>query len=83
MAAAFTTGGIPSSRSAWVSKTSLAIGPLKKLTNKNEYNKVVENLMNMRGYTREQAEKEYNQYLENPNDYALAKVRFWICDCCY
>jgi hypothetical protein len=54
--------------------TSLNVGPLQKLTNSKEYNKVVNGLMNTKGYTREQAEKEYNAYLDNPNDYALQKV---------
>ena len=27
------------------------------------------------GITRKEAEKEYNAYLENPNNYALNKVR--------
>lgn len=72
LCSAFMGGGI--SRS-FVSTTSLSVGPLQKLTNKKEYNKVVENLMQTNGLTREQAEKEYNSYLENPNDYALQKVR--------
>eukprot|EP00525_Craspedostauros_australis_P005265 CAMPEP_0198116280 /NCGR_PEP_ID=MMETSP1442-20131203/10950_1 /TAXON_ID= /ORGANISM="Craspedostauros australis, Strain CCMP3328" /LENGTH=163 /DNA_ID=CAMNT_0043774057 /DNA_START=107 /DNA_END=598 /DNA_ORIENTATION=- len=53
--------------------TSLNIGPLQKLTNKKEYEATVNNLMKTKGYTREQAEKEYNQFLENPNNYALEK----------
>lgn len=53
--------------------TSLQVGPLQKLTNRNEYEKVVSGLMTTKGLTREQAEKEYNAYLENPNDYALQK----------
>lgn len=58
----------------FVSQSTLSVGPLQKITNKAEYNKVVEGLMQTKGYTREQAEKEYNSYLENPNDYALQKV---------
>jgi len=40
-----------------------------------EYNKVVENLMLTKGLTREEAEQDYNAYLENPTNYALSKVR--------
>jgi hypothetical protein len=54
--------------------TSLNIGPLKKITNKAEYEQTVNNLMRQNGYSREQAEKEYNAFLDNPNDYALQKV---------
>jgi len=72
LGSAFMGAGAPRS---FVSKTSLSVGPLQKLTNKNEYNKVVEGLMQTKSLTREQAEKEYNSYLENPNDYALQKVR--------
>jgi len=72
LCSAFVGQGFPRS---FTSKTSLNVGPLQKLTNKNEYNKIVEGLMKTKGYTREQAEKEYNSYLENPNDYALQKVR--------
>jgi len=50
-------------------------GPLQKTTNRQEYNKVVDNLMFSQGITRKEAEKEYNAYLENPNNYALNKVR--------
>ena len=71
MASAFMGQGLPRS---FASKSSLSVGPLQKLTNKDEYNKVVEGLMSTKGLTREQAEKEYNSYLENPNDYALQKV---------
>jgi hypothetical protein len=49
-------------------------GPFQKLTKSKEYNQVVENLMYTQGITREQAEEEYNAYLDNPNDYALNKV---------
>ena len=56
------------------SSTSLSVGPLQKLTNKKEYEKTVQGLMQTKGYTREQAEKEYNKYLENPTNYALEKV---------
>ena len=71
VASAFTGQGLPSK---FVSKSSLSVGPLQKLTNKGEYEKVVSGLMQTKGYTREQAEKEYNSYLNNPNDYALQKV---------
>ena len=30
--------------------------------------------MKTKGMTREEAEKDYNAYLENPNNYALNKV---------
>jgi hypothetical protein len=71
LASAFVGQGVPRS---FVSKSSLSIGPFQKLTNKNEYNTVVDSLMQSKSLTREQAEKEYNSYLENPNDYALQKV---------
>jgi len=67
---AFTGQGLARS---FVSKSSLSLGPLQKLANKGDYNKIVEGLMQTKGYTREQAEKEYNAYLDNPNDYALQK----------
>ena len=51
------------------------IGPLQKATNRKEYNRVVDGLMLTKGITREEAEKEYNAFLQNPNDYALNKVR--------
>ena len=70
------TGGMPSR--SFASKTAIKVGPLKKLTNKDEYDKVVEDLMNVKGYTREQAEKEYNQYLDNPNEFALNKVCYRV-----
>lgn len=56
------------------SSSRLFVGPLQKLTNKQEYNRVVEGLMLTRGITREEAEKEYDSYLDNPNNYALNKV---------
>jgi hypothetical protein len=76
---AFTTAPSTTRRSSFTvvpssSTTRLSVGPLQKLTNKKEYNTVVEGLMRNKGYTREQAEKEYNMYLDNPNDYALQKV---------
>jgi hypothetical protein len=49
-------------------------GPFQKQTNRKEYNKVVENLMFTQGITREKAEKEYDEYLNNPNEFALNKV---------
>lgn len=52
---------------------------MQKLTQPDKYNKVIENKMALEGVTREQAEKDYNAYLENPNDYALNKVRWFIC----
>lgn len=68
----------PSSRSAFrrVSTTAVEVGPLQKLINKDDYEKTVENIMNVKGLSREEAEKEYNQYLDNPNDYALQKGMF-------
>lgn len=62
-----------STRSSVPSKSRLFIGPFQKLTKSKEYNQVVENLMYTQGITREQAEEEYNAYLDNPNDYALNK----------
>ena len=60
------------------------IGPFQKTTNPKEYNRVVDGLMLTQGITREEAEKEYNAYLQNPNDYALNKVsRFWLSPLVY
>jgi hypothetical protein len=56
-----------------ISTTALAIGPLAKLANKGDYEEKVNNLMRIKGYTREQAEKEYDAYLDNPTNYALNK----------
>jgi hypothetical protein len=61
-------------RSFVTSSTSLSVGPLQKLVNNKEYEKTVQGLMQTKGYTREQAEKEYSKYLENPTNYALEKV---------
>ena len=41
-----------------------------------DYEKTVQNLMVTKGLTKEQAEKDYNAYLENPTNYALNKVRY-------
>jgi len=71
IASAFTGPTLPT---RMMSRSSLAVGPLQKLTNKKEYNKTIEGLMNTKGLTREQAEKEYDSYLENPTNYALNKV---------
>lgn len=60
-------------RSPVESNTRLGVGPLQKLTNRAEYNKVVDGLMFTKGLSREEAEKEYDAYLNNPNDYALNK----------
>jgi len=38
-----------------------------------KYQQTVEQLMFMNGLTEEEAKAEYNAYLENPNNYALAK----------
>ena len=35
--------------------------------------KVIENIMSYKGMTFEEAEKDYNEYKQNPNDYALNK----------
>jgi hypothetical protein len=65
-----------------VSKSNLSVGPLQKITNKGEYEKVVTGLMQTKGYTREQAEKDYNAYLDNPTNYALQKVsKIFIFGC--
>ena len=39
-----------------------------------DYDRVVEGIMVAKGLTREEAEADYNLYLENPNNYALNKV---------
>lgn len=67
-------GGFNKPSTSFVSKSSLSVGPLQKFTNKQEYNKVVDGLMFTQGITREEAEKEYDAYLDNPNNYALQKV---------
>jgi len=51
----------------------LGIGPFQKATNRQEYDKVVDGLMLTQGLSRKDAEKEYDKYLNNPNDYALDK----------
>merc|ERR1719162_931966 len=38
-----------------------------------KYDETVQNLMVTKRMTREEAEKDYNAYLENPNNYALNK----------
>ena len=48
------------------------MGPVaraKKMANPKEYNRIVEQKMEMDGLTRQQAEAEYNQFLENPPFY--------------
>jgi len=60
-------------RTSVASNSRLFIGPLQKATNRKEYNKVVDGLMFTQGITREEAEKEYDAYLDNPNTYALNK----------
>ena len=55
--------------------TSLSMaqmGPVaraKKLMDPKEYNRIVEQKMAQEGLTRQQAEAEYNQFLENPPFY--------------
>mmetsp|Transcript_26937 Transcript_26937/g.36067 ORF Transcript_26937/g.36067 Transcript_26937/m.36067 type:complete len:161 (+) Transcript_26937:85-567(+) len=55
---------------ALVPKTRLNAGPLFK---GKDYERVVENIMVTKNLSREDAEKDYNAYLENPNNYALSK----------
>jgi len=62
-----------STRSAVVPSSRLNAGPLQKFSNPQEYNKVIDNLMFTQGITRKEAIKEYDAYLNNPNDYALNK----------
>eukprot|EP00536_Pseudo-nitzschia_multiseries_P018189 jgi/Psemu1/228076/e_gw1.2241.6.1 len=64
---------LPPSRFSFHSPLFNRKGPLQKFSNRQEYNKVIDNLMYTRGITREEAEKEYDAYLNNPNDYALNK----------
>lgn len=64
-------------RTAFTTHTSTSLfigGPLNKLTKGKEYEKIVEGLMKTKGYSREKAEKETNNYLDDPNNYALQKV---------
>jgi hypothetical protein len=76
-------------RRPFPSTTSTALrmarmGPLaraKKMMDPDEYNRVVEQKMAQDGLTRQQAEAEYNQFLENPPFYyALDKKA--DCTCC-
>mmetsp|Transcript_17516 Transcript_17516/g.27283 ORF Transcript_17516/g.27283 Transcript_17516/m.27283 type:complete len:153 (+) Transcript_17516:79-537(+) len=61
----------PSSSFVFRSRGAVA---LNLFGNKGEdYDEVVEKLMKAKGFTREQAEKDYNLYLSNPNDYMLDK----------
>jgi len=54
--------------------TSLQAGPFDKFVNREEYDKTVEGrLMLTKGLTREEAQKDYDTYLENPTNYALTK----------
>eukprot|EP00545_Synedropsis_sp_CCMP1620_P012817 CAMPEP_0119005406 /NCGR_PEP_ID=MMETSP1176-20130426/1702_1 /TAXON_ID=265551 /ORGANISM="Synedropsis recta cf, Strain CCMP1620" /LENGTH=161 /DNA_ID=CAMNT_0006957211 /DNA_START=35 /DNA_END=520 /DNA_ORIENTATION=+ len=55
------------------STTVLGIGPLAKLANRDDYEEKVNNLMKIKGYSREKAEMEYDAYLDNPTNYALTK----------
>lgn len=59
---------------AKASSTRLQVGgPLQKLLNKDDYNQKIDNIMKQKKLTREQAEKEYDSYLDDPNSYALQK----------
>jgi hypothetical protein len=49
------------------------LGPISKMTKGKEYTKVVETYMKEKGLTRAEAEKEYDKYLDNPNDFMLSK----------
>eukprot|EP00545_Synedropsis_sp_CCMP1620_P012276 CAMPEP_0119013806 /NCGR_PEP_ID=MMETSP1176-20130426/9007_1 /TAXON_ID=265551 /ORGANISM="Synedropsis recta cf, Strain CCMP1620" /LENGTH=172 /DNA_ID=CAMNT_0006966925 /DNA_START=35 /DNA_END=553 /DNA_ORIENTATION=+ len=49
------------------------LGPISKMAQGKEYKKVVETYMKEKGLTRAEAEKEYDKYLENPNDFMLSK----------
>mmetsp|Transcript_19995 Transcript_19995/g.29428 ORF Transcript_19995/g.29428 Transcript_19995/m.29428 type:complete len:170 (-) Transcript_19995:160-669(-) len=66
---------------ARTSTTSLNMaGPLIK---GKDYENVVQGIMNTKGMTREEAEKDYNTYLENPNNYALMKGEQYYMDLGY
>mmetsp|Transcript_7785 Transcript_7785/g.11908 ORF Transcript_7785/g.11908 Transcript_7785/m.11908 type:complete len:178 (-) Transcript_7785:230-763(-) len=62
-------------RSNSASRTQLfgtPMGPMaraKKMMEPEEYNRVVEEKMKQSGMTREEAESEYNAFLENPPEY--------------
>jgi hypothetical protein len=56
-----------------VTSTSLCGGPFDKFINRAEYDKTVDNIAFSKGLTREEAEKDYDAYLENPTNYALQK----------
>ena len=59
------------------------MGPVaraKKMMDPKEYNRIVEQKMAREGLTRQQAEAEYNQFLENPPFYyALDKKADCTC----
>jgi hypothetical protein len=69
------SGALSVTTPASTSTTSLhmaQMGPVaraKKMANPQEYNRIVEQKMEMEGLTRQQAEAEYNQFLENPPFY--------------
>ena len=56
------------------SKTHLQMSMIPPAFKGKDYDRVVENIMRTKGLTREEAEKDYNDYLDNPNNYALNKV---------
>jgi hypothetical protein len=62
------------------STTALSIGPLAKLANKDDYDEKVNNLMRLKGFSREVAEQEYDAYLDNPTNYALNKGKNYGSD---
>ena len=73
LASAFTVVPSVSVPSAHTSTTLYIGGPLQKLLNKDDYEAKITNLMKNKGYTRAQAEKEYDSFLDNPDNYALQK----------
>lgn len=73
----------PSSTRPSTSLSMAQMGPVaraKKMMDPKEYNRIVEQKMAREGLTRQQAEAEYNQFLENPPFYyALDKKADCTC----
>lgn len=61
--------------------TALKFGPFGGKS--DEYNKVVQNIMKTKGLSEEEAKRDYDAYLENPNNYALNKGEAYYKDLGY
>lgn len=68
----FTRQQSSTTRPSTTSLSMAQMGPVaraKKMIDPKEYNRIVEQKMAQEGLTRQQAEAEYNQFLENPPFY--------------